>query len=41
MTTGGGIADPVFHWFLPVRGYSRDPGVVTPADGTRQGAETA
>lgn len=36
MTTGGGIADPVFHWFLPVRGYSRDPGVVTPADGTRQ-----
>ena len=29
---------PLFHWFLPVRGDSRDPGVVTPADGT--GEET-
>lgn len=27
------LLDPVFHWFLPVRGDSRDPGVVTPADG--------
>ena len=26
--------DPIFHWFLPVRGDSRDPGVVTPADGS-------
>ncbi len=30
---GGARIDPVFHWFLPVRGDSRDPGVVTPADG--------
>ena len=38
MTMSTREPDPVFHWFLPVRGDSRDPGVVTPADGV--GEET-
>lgn len=29
MTIDGSVPDPVFHWFLLVRGNSRDPGVVT------------
>ena len=41
MTSDSPAGDPVFHWFLPVRGDSRDPGVVTPADGSREESRIA